>query len=301
MAKNDDVKKIELPEELLWLVDAPSFIDAKQIDSFYDAVVRPYWKQGATSTQNSSSKVTSAAGKVEVGGEVSPGALVQTLSFLLPGMKLNAKAEGSAGVEFSAGEASSTEWLPIETPQRQLEQLAIHYHLFQNERLRIESDPFVDLENKDWAGDAWIQSVPRGLVLLDLPPGTMFIPTYGEYGEQNAPGLVFLKLDRSDDKAYPEKATEAQKRAYWKSFVDEFKVQKSVEALEGGGTGKLQVVDFRVPIDESGRTLHLHPRGEYPTITFAYNLIRRGFEHGVRLVGTMRSEPDMNVLAIYEK
>ena len=80
-------------------------------------------------------------------------------------------------------------------------------------------------------------------------------------------------------------------------------MQTAVQALESSGTGKLEVVDFRVPISEDGRTLHLHihPRGEYPTITFAYNLIRRGFEHGVRLVGTMRSEPDMNVLAIYEK
>ena len=34
---------------------------------------------------------------------------------------------------------------------------------------------------------------------------------------------------------------------------------------------------------------------------FAYNFIKRGFKHGLRLVGTLKSEPDMNVLAIYEK
>ena len=52
-----------------------------------------------------------------------------------------------------------------------------------------------------------------------------------------------------------------------------------------------------------GDTLHLHvcPHGKSDTGTLAYNLIKRGFKHGLRIVGTLELEPDMNVLAIYEK
>ena len=44
--------------------------------------------------------------------------------------------------------------------------------------------------------------------------------------------------------------------------------------------------------------LHLGARGKYDTGVFAYNLVNRTFKHGVRLVGTLKSEPDLNVLAI---
>ena len=47
--------------------------------------------------------------------------------------------------------------------------------------------------------------------------------------------------------------------------------------------------------------LHIKPRGQYETGTFAYNFIIRAFEHGLRLVGTLKSEPDLNVLAIFER
>ncbi|MCA9045229.1 MAG: hypothetical protein KDA69_12960, partial [Planctomycetaceae bacterium] len=67
--------------------------------------------------------------------------------------------------------------------------------------------------------------------------------------------------------------------------------------------GRIRWIDFRVPISEQGDTLHLHvvPAAKYDTGVFAYNFVKRGFKHGLRLVGTLKSEPDMNVLAIYER
>jgi hypothetical protein len=67
--------------------------------------------------------------------------------------------------------------------------------------------------------------------------------------------------------------------------------------------GRIRWIDYRVPVTREGDTLHLHvcPAGKYDTGVFAYNFIKRGFKHGLRLVGTLKSEPDMNVLAIYEK
>jgi hypothetical protein len=62
-------------------------------------------------------------------------------------------------------------------------------------------------------------------------------------------------------------------------------------------------VDFRVPIGEIPNTMHLHIEvaGKYNTGTFGYRLIRRGEGHGLRIVGSLRDGPDVNVLALYEK
>jgi hypothetical protein len=47
--------------------------------------------------------------------------------------------------------------------------------------------------------------------------------------------------------------------------------------------------------------LHIEVAGKYNTGTFAYRLIRRGEGHGIRIVGSLRDGPDVNVLALYEK
>jgi hypothetical protein len=41
--------------------------------------------------------------------------------------------------------------------------------------------------------------------------------------------------------------------------------------------------------------------GDYDTGVFAYNFVKRGFSHGLRLVGTLKAGTDVNVLAIFEK
>jgi hypothetical protein len=75
-----------------------------------------------------------------------------------------------------------------------------------------------------------------------------------------------------------------------------------IEAL-ASEHGRLSWIDFRVVLNSDGDSLHLHicPKGDYDTGVFAYNFIKRGFTHGIRLVGTVRSEPSLNVLAIFDK
>jgi hypothetical protein len=53
----------------------------------------------------------------------------------------------------------------------------------------------------------------------------------------------------------------------------------------------------------AGDTLHLQvcPSGKFDTGTFAYNSIKRAYKHALQLVGTLKSDPDMDVLAIYDK
>ena len=42
-------------------------------------------------------------------------------------------------------------------------------------------------------------------------------------------------------------------------------------------------------------------RGDYDTGVFSYGIIRRGERFGLRIVGSLKSQPALNVLAIYEK
>jgi hypothetical protein len=53
----------------------------------------------------------------------------------------------------------------------------------------------------------------------------------------------------------------------------------------------------------NGITLHLDvsARGDYDTGIFAYNFIRRGERYGLRIVGSLKSQPALHVLAAYEK
>ena len=66
--------------------------------------------------------------------------------------------------------------------------------------------------------------------------------------------------------------------------------------------GRINWIDFRLPLDAEGNTLHLHvvPGGQWDAGVFGYNFVRRAYKHGVRIVGTLKSEPDMNVLAIFD-
>lgn len=97
----------------------------------------------------------------------------------------------------------------------------------------------------------------------------------------------------------------AARRTYWQWFRDHFDPKSTTRTIEevAADHGRIRWIDFRLPVREDGQTLHLHisPREQYPTGTFAYNFVKRGYKHGLILVGTLKSEPDMDVLAIYER
>ena len=118
--------------------------------------------------------------------------------------------------------------------------------------------------------------------------------------------------DGSDPPNYPDRSGAnpaellAERREYWKWFDKNFSAERAMIAVEDASKeakSRIQWIDYRVPLTAEGETLHLHisPQGKFDTGVFAYNFIKRGFKHGLRLVGTLKSEPDMNVLTIYEK
>ena len=304
-----EVSGTETGKSLAWLADAPMFIDEDQVRAFYDAVVRPEGQHGKVTLsleryRESKSELTGA-----VEGEV---AISKLLTTLLPFLDVKAKAsaEGKLGFLRSKKEVQSIELYPIDTPQRQLVQLTLHYATNLPRRMRVVLDPYQPW----WRDECFIELLPRALVFLDFPVRTKFIPMAAEVKDGKVV-IIFEQLAEKDGSLpdYPEPENFGRKEdfekswmKYWDWFSERFnstKAMKEVEDVIREGGGRVEWIDFRVPLTPGFSPLHLHicGRGKFNTGVFAYNIIKRGYKHGLRMVGTLKSEPDMNVLAIFEK
>jgi len=298
---------------LAWLADAPLLIDRRQVSAFYDAVVRPEGRRGKVTLALEQLQGSETSGKGTVGAEVSVSSWIKTL---LPFLDIKGKVEVSAEHKKSSSEKSgeSIELFPIDTPHRQLIQLTLHYLANQPHRLKLVTDPL----DGAWREEAYILDIPRALVFIDFPPGTKFIPMAAEV-EKGHVVLMFENLKAGE--ASPPQApaqlqhdgmagavradADAAWAKYWGWFADTFSALASMNVVEQvvGDGGRIEWIDYRVPLEPNRQPLHLHieGRGRYSTGTFAYQLIARGYFHGLRIVGTLKSEPDLNVLAIFEK
>ena len=302
---------------LIWLDDAPLFIDGMQLRRFYDAVVQPSYVEQKKTVAISKESAKSISTKLGMEGELSPGGAAKFLkAFLDAKLKASGDIEGQYDVVDQSSE--TVELIPIETPERQLKQLTTHYLAYHDSRLLLVPD----VREDNWRSPNEILDVPRALAFIDLPskseaeiggrPEVKLIPTAAEF-QDGAVIPLFVDLARPNGERppkYPEfdqKTSELRKKrkVYWQWFEESFSAQQAMQIVEKAATehGRIRWIDFRLPLTHEGDTLHLHicPSEKFDTGVFAYNFIKRGFTHGLRIVGTLKSEPDMNVLAIYEK
>lgn len=309
-----------LPNKFVWLSDAPLFIDAEQVGRFYDAVARPLTKEGAVTVEITDETVTELGGKLGLEAGVTLDQFAGMLAKVLPLPKpeLKASGEAEAGRKSSKGKSYSIEIGAVDTPQSQLEALTLFYLSRYPKRIFFPNSP----SQADWRNAAIISEVPRPLVFLNLPSqeeaaernlkDSRLIPTAAEF--QNGkivliyPMLLAANGERPPE--YPEEAgardkLRTERMKYWAWFDNNFSATRAMTAIEKAASenGRIRWIDYRVPLTPDGDSLHLHlrPAGNFDTGVLAYNFVKRGFKHGVRLIGTLKSEPDMNVLAIYEK
>jgi hypothetical protein len=293
-----------IPSELLWLKDAPLLIDKEALASYYDAVVRPAHREGDRVIKIGDTSKTNVDGKA--GAKISAGLSGWLSSFI--DAKSEASIEGHAGHEKGHAKEETVTLSPIETPERQLEQLVIFYAATIPERLLLVPD----LSATDWRDTDTIARPPRALAFLDLPAGSKLIPTAAEFMK----GEIVTFFDRltaedgAPPPAYPASRGapdnySQERRNYWKWYADHYSPQQGIKLIEDAAIqyGPINWIDYRIPINAEGDTLHIHVsgRGAYHTGTYAYYMMRRAYEFGLRLVGTLKVEPDMNVLAVYEK
>ncbi|MCA8990761.1 MAG: hypothetical protein KDA88_02225 [Planctomycetaceae bacterium] len=312
-------KENKLPNELIWLADAPLFIDGSQVEQFFDAVVQPSSKVVKLLSSQATTGEVSLSAKVTGGAKLDFSKALGLLGNFFSGLgEVSAEAEAGGAGKSSDQSRNDVERIPIVSPQRQLLGLTLHYVSKQPNRIFLINDP----SDQCWRTAEVLTDVPRALVFLEFHGtesnrksgehfGTMLIPTAAEF-DDGVVVPIYPELTRASGERppkYPETGSEEEllngRREYWKWFSEEFSADHAMRAIEKAASqhGRIRWIDFRVPISEQGDTLHLHvvPAAKYDTGVFAYNFVKRGFKHGLRLVGTLKSEPDMNVLAIYER
>lgn len=302
---------------LLWLADAPLFIDGPQVEQLYDAIARPEGEEGPTTLTVSKSQANEVGRKIGAELEAEPGFIASLVSSMFS-FKVKGTIEGSTTGSDSKEEAKALELRPIKTPQRQLIQLTAHFLLRFPERLYWNGQD-------DWQEPAAATQMPRGLVFLDLPSlveaekygraETMLMPIAAEYTNGKTV-LMYERLIRKNgmrppeypDRERDESLEDLQKRQaqYWDFFKKGFSSRQCLELIESCGSkhGRLQWINYRLPLNKDRSKpvhLNLRPAGAYDTGTFGYNLVRRGHKQGLRLVGTLRSGLSLNVLAVFEK
>jgi hypothetical protein len=284
---------------LAWLADAPMFIDGPQVSAFYDAVLRPRYKtiQLELARERGEQFEKSGGGKLGV-----------NLPTWFPWLKFDAEAHGDVAKTDSETEGETITLEPIENPSRQLVELCLHYLLSQPERIWFQEGTKLQLPSTQQ-----IRAYPRMLAAIDFPPETMFLPTAAELND----GRVVTFRDRLIDRfkkdggtipvVYPDDTTTSdgslRRDSYWRWFRDHWSDKRVNQVIEDtiGSGGRPRWLDYKV-LYESGQVLHLQMvgHGEVDTGVFAYNLVRRGWDYGIGMVGRLKVGPDVNVLAIYE-
>ncbi|MCY1302542.1 hypothetical protein D9M70_522030 [compost metagenome] len=149
---------------------------------------------------------------------------------------------------------------------------------------------------------------PRPLIVFDLPKGSKLIPMAAENvkGELKEIYKEYINKLPNGNQIPPYNSTPGNPNIYWEKLEELFDpiiAMRSIEESTNDGN-RIDWLDYRL-ISKSGNTvipihLHLVPKGEYNTGTFAYQTVRRGFKHGIKIVGTLKQGEDVNVLAIYE-
>jgi hypothetical protein len=291
----------------MWLADAPMFLDEHRVDAFYDAVFRPDFGETTRTLQEKVSRNTTLGTEFNLGT-------------LLPGLFAKAGAQASLehGRERERGQEVTLE--PVTNAYRHLLALALHYSTAKRARLVLARTPNVahdgegnELES-NWLDPRsdFIRQPPRAMILLDLSQGCKLIPAALELSngcvkplfEDLGKGFEVLADSRAPH--YPgSHADWAERNAYWRWFAENFNDRVALETVENAVVGhKIQWIAYRVSFgDDSGPFLHLSlgARGLYDTGVFGYNFINRGTKHGLRIVGTLKTEPDIDVLAVFER
>lgn len=295
-----------------FLVDAPMAMDTLLIERFHDAVIRPESIARSESEASASKKIAER----RLGAE---GKAAAEIPFVV-NLALKGKFEHRATGENSA--SLSRQFDIPRTHERLLEEIVAFYLLNFPERV-LRIDPVAttvftaesETERKYEILDATCAKPgPRPIVLIDAPRSTKIMPMAGEFmngkldvvyesliKELSTPDAPLKRFGRDMD---PERKAER-----WKELADRFDASVAMSVLEDASrrndNSRFDWVDFRMPWGNGGSPspLHLHlvPNGRYPTGVFGHAFIRRAFSNGVRIVGTLKSGGDINVLAIYER
>ena len=266
---------LELPTQFLWLADAPLFIDNDQVESFYDAILRPDYELSSLTLENGITRTTSIGGSATVGAA-------------LPWFG-KAELTGNANYEGAHDRSTASALTPVSNSYRHLLSMALHYAGLPTDDdhpARLITHDASSAPDPEWLSEDYIQSPPRALMFLDLPSGTTIMPAAMELAKGKVDVLATkieteLKLKGEQVPKWPgPTATADQKRAYFQGMKSIYDNQIALEAVEDAAKrDEIAWVDFNVPLDPAGSEfLHLHvaSRESFDTGVFAYEFRAKG-------------------------
>jgi len=297
-------------KRLQWLLDAPLFIDEALTARLFDAVVRPSYEVQSREV----GEVSETARRRLLGGEAEAGYDLG-LSFLTGALKLRGQISGERETTDKNTASTKRTEVRVDTAGRRLEEIALVY--LSNHPDRIV---FIDADGTASTFDgkrlslqdleAAAEDPPRMLAFVDIPRNTPVIPMACEC-ESGATARLYETYiaqqwpQEAERPVYPpDGAGQDERRAYWSALAGRFSSRVGMEVIEAAGAGgRFGWIDFRVPIGGAGDAMHLHlvPGGKYYTGVFAYNMVRRGYRQGIRMVGTLKAGIDLNVLAVFDR
>lgn len=290
-----------------WFVDSPLFLDVGLVKSMYNALALPEFENEKFSISASDVRTAKTGGQAFI--EVS--AAESVVAKLLAPLTAKGRLTLSHDRVRQQSDESKLEFRAVESPERRLLNLATYFGAaFPDKVWTVDG-----LEDDSWTKDAeFMDSTPRPLLFIDVKPGTPIIPMAAELS--NGKVVIFYeKMTMAVAKPggtvppkYPNDAGAEIIQEYWKWYTEYPSSREAMRLLEEtiGDGGRPRWVNYRLPIGDpksATGSLHLNLRGkqEYDTGDFAYNFVHRGSQHGLRMVGTLRSGPSLNILAVYEK
>jgi hypothetical protein len=312
MAEHAEVKKrTKELGRLWWLVDAPLFIDRDLVGRLHDAIVWPEFSEETRSTERF--KKISGSGELgaeaEAEGELAP---PDFLKWIGPKLKAKAKIAAKGVLARESGSTTAESGRVVDNPERRLNELVLEYlEEFPDRVVFVDVPGGTYTNHRGMLSEAQIsellQSPPRPLVFMDIQPKSPIFPTMIEM-ENGVFKPVFETLDPKLLKGLnpaPKYDDDSSKRKeYWAAIEQNFRSRIAMEEVEKAcSEGRIGWIDFRLLFKRDGATAHLHivPGGRSYAGVFAYNFIHRGYKHGCRVVGSLKSGNDVNVLAIYER
>jgi len=327
-------KRLVALERFWFLADTPLFIDSVLTNRLYDAVFRPELEIASRSDADTSEVAAKVAGAGKATAEIQAKVPPLLALFGLEVARAKGSIEGSLSGEGTKRSASTgtTSFVPVKSTERSLERIISLYAQKYRRRLfwiggaldgghSLQEpqtfQPWAEMERE------LARPGPRPLVVLDLEKGAELMPMAGELANGKNHVIVkdyFSLREKNKDicampkyppSTTPEAERPATRRAYWQQVHHEFDSHEAIQAIEAAAdqeASRFDWLDFRALVDLDKVTtlsepphLHFVPRGEYSTGTFAYQLVRRASRFGVRIIGTLKSGQDINVLAVYER
>jgi hypothetical protein len=83
-----------------------------------------------------------------------------------------------------------------------------------------------------------------------------------------------------------------KKAEHWEALMRHYDNREAMRIVDHGfgSDHRIEWIDFRLKVNTRKRPIHIHfaAAGKYHAGEFAYNIVRRGFKEGLRLVGRFK-------------